>query len=269
MSGTVGFGLPPSVGRESALGRANLLQTYLSAALGEPVTVTVAANYKALKNDLLSGALIGAWGPPYICSRIEAYGGQALVRGVRGGRSSYRSALVGRQQRQIVLGASTQLRVAWVDPESVGGFLLPRALLRERHADGAGFLREERFVGSYRAGVQAVLDGDVDLAPVWAPDLESAEPLPALAELAGERAAMLEVLGVSRSCPNDGVVISPLAARAIAQGIQQLFLKMTQDAPGRAVLKEVFGAERFEAAPPGAYRAVNDLFADPKPATRH
>ena len=155
-----------------------------------------------------------------------------------------------------------------MDPESVGGYLLPRALLRERHADGAGFLREERFVGSYRVGVQAVLDGDVDLAPVWAPDLETADPLPALAELAGDRAAMLEVLGVSPSCPNDGVVISPLAARSLAQQLQQLFLKMAQDVPGRAVLKEVFGAERFEAAPPGAYRGVNDLFADPRPAAR-
>ncbi len=80
---------------------------------------------------------------------------------------------------------------------------------------------------------------------------------------------MLEVLGVSRSCPNDGVVVSPLAARTVAQGIQQLFLKMSQDVRGRAVLKEVFGAERFEAAPPGAYRQVNDLFADPKPVARH
>src|SRR6185437_14506394 len=108
------FALPPSVGRQEAAARAARLQTHLRAALGIDAVVSVASDYRALKQDLISGALHAAWGPPFICARVETYGGRGLVRGVRNGSSSYRAALVGRRDRQIILGKTTGLRLAWV-----------------------------------------------------------------------------------------------------------------------------------------------------------
>ncbi|RKG96047.1 phosphonate ABC transporter substrate-binding protein, partial [Corallococcus sp. CA053C] len=93
---TFRFGLPPSLGSESARERAERLASFLQRALGKLVEVGVATSYETLAKDLLSGRADAAWAPPFVCARMEAMGVRVLTRGVRRGMSSYRSALVGR-----------------------------------------------------------------------------------------------------------------------------------------------------------------------------
>ncbi|NOK10904.1 PhnD/SsuA/transferrin family substrate-binding protein, partial [Corallococcus exercitus] len=90
------FGLPPSLGSETARERAERLASFLQRALGKLVEVSVATSYETLAKDLLSGRADAAWAPPFVCARMEAMGVRVLARGVRRGMSSYRSALVGR-----------------------------------------------------------------------------------------------------------------------------------------------------------------------------
>ncbi|NVJ24510.1 PhnD/SsuA/transferrin family substrate-binding protein, partial [Myxococcus sp. AM011] len=88
------FGLPPSLGSEMARERADRLAAFLQRALGKLVEVSVASSYETLAKDLLSGRADAAWAPPFVCARMEAMGVRVVVRGVRRGMSSYRSALV-------------------------------------------------------------------------------------------------------------------------------------------------------------------------------
>src|SRR4051794_34359155 len=97
------FVLPPSLGSEHAQDRADKLVFFLQTALGKPVEVNVAASYEALAKDLLSGRADAAWAPPFVCARTEAMGVRVLVRGVRLGMSSYRSALVCRAGARLTL----------------------------------------------------------------------------------------------------------------------------------------------------------------------
>ena len=92
--GAFRFALPPSLGSAQVRERAEKLGAFLQSALGKPVEITVAASYEVMAKELLSGKLDAAWAPPFVCARTEAMGVRVLVRGVRLGMSSYRSALV-------------------------------------------------------------------------------------------------------------------------------------------------------------------------------
>ncbi|MBS2030928.1 MAG: phosphate/phosphite/phosphonate ABC transporter substrate-binding protein [Deltaproteobacteria bacterium] len=257
MSTSLPFGLPPSMGQEHAARRARRLEAYLGNVLAREVVVKVAASYESLEKDLLSGAVTAAWGPPFVCARTEAYGGRGLVRGIRDGSATYRSAIIALKARKLTL-ESEGLKAAWVDRDSTAGYLLPQALLRDRGMHGWKKFTEERFAGSYRAAVEDVLAGRADLTAVWASGEKSA-PATALGELVGPRAGEFEVLAYSRESPNDGVVLSSKSDDPTAAALERAFLTMHEDAEGLGMLAEVFQAERFEPAPRGSYRALYDL----------
>lgn len=254
---TLLFALPPSMGQENAAKRAQRLEQYLSSALTRDAVVRVSGSYQALQKDLLSGTVLAAWGPPFVCARAEAYGGRGLVRGIRQGLATYRAALVALKSRGLTL-YSRNLRASWVDRDSTAGYLLPQALLREKGLKGWETFTEERFAGSYRAAVEDVLAGRADVTAVWI-SASGGTALSALSELVGPRATEFEILGESKESPNDGVVLSPRADDATAAALERAFLTMGDEAEGRAILAEVFQAERFEPAPRGSYKALYDL----------
>ena len=254
------FALPPSLGLVLAERRAQLLEKHLNHALSREVVVRVAPDYQGMERDLLAGTVHAAWGPPFVCARTEAYGGRGLVRGLRKGSATYRSALVARTDKGVKLDKPAGLRAGWVDRDSTGGYLLPQAYLRERGVHGWQVFAEEKFLGSYKAAVDDVLAKRVDLAAIWAPARGGDDAVRAtLEELVGSRATELEILGYTRECPNDGVVLSPRIADADAAALERAFLTMSDDAEGRTVLDQVFNAERFEPAPRGSYRELYDL----------
>jgi phosphonate transport system substrate-binding protein len=254
------FALPPSLGQEHAAQRALRLEHFLNEALSRDVVVRVSGDYQAMERDLLSGAVSAAWGPPFVCARTEAYGGRGLVRGIRRGSATYRAALVSLAARKVRLDKLDGLKAAWVDRDSVAGFLLPQGLLRERGVRGWETFSSERFAGSYKAALEEVLAGRADLAAVWtSSSLDTQAAMRSLEEIVGDRAKELEVLAVTRECPNDGVVLSPRADDPSAAALERAFLTMADDPEGRVVLTEVFSAERFEPAPRGSYRELYDL----------
>lgn len=254
---TLPFALPPSMGQELAARNAQRLEIHLSKALEREVVVRVAPSYQALEKDLLSGVAHAAWGPPFVCARTEAYGGRGLVRGIRGGSATYRSALVALKARGIKLDQEG-LRASWVDRDSTAGYLLAQALLRQRGTHAWKVFSEERFAGSYRASIDDVLAGRADVTAVWC-SAPSAKPASALTELLGPRASEFEVLAYSSECPNDGVVLSPHANDATAAALERAFLALAESAEGQKLLADIFQAERFEPAPRGSYRALYDL----------
>src|SRR5207237_3225171 len=146
------FGLSPSMGPE-ARERAPLLERFFTRALGKLVEVSVAQSYDALGKDVLSGKLDAAWAPPFVCARLEAMGTRVAARGVRQGSAVYRGALVCRVNKPLSLERLEGAKAAWVDRDSVAGYLLPLALLRTRGMDPSKVFFSQDFLGSYRAAV--------------------------------------------------------------------------------------------------------------------
>ena len=62
---------------------------------------------------------------------------------------------------------STNEWVGWVDPDSCGGYLFPRAALAERGFDPKKHFKEEKLLGSHGAVVRAVESGDIDCGATY------------------------------------------------------------------------------------------------------
>jgi len=253
------FGLSPSMGPGAKEGAA-LLERFFARSLGKMVEVAVAQSYDALGKDVLSGKLDAAWAPPFVCARLEAMGTRVVARGVRRGSASYRAALVCRTSRPLTLERLEGAKAAWVDRDSVGGYLLPLALLRTRGMDPSKVFFSQEFFGSYRGAVEAVLAEKADVASVYAvpAQAESGEGTEAtgLEEILPGKGEEMKVIAFTDEAPNDGVVCSMSLAAEQMRELEKVILEMHQSPEGAALLKDVFHAEKFEPAPRLGYRSL-------------
>lgn len=253
----VRFCLPPSLGDAAAAERARGLERFLTEATGQTVEVQVAKGYDAMVREILSGRTDAAWAPPFVCARVEAMGARVLVRGVREGASSYRSAIVARKGPPVTLESLQGVRAAWVDHESAAGYLLPMALLRARGIDPAVAFSSQTFVGSYRAALDQVARSEADIASVFAPPAASKKlPTSGLEVVAPELIDAFQVVELTEEAPNDGVAVARTADPNLLKALQRALLEIGATEEGRQLVRDLFSADGFEPAPPLGYRAL-------------
>jgi phosphonate transport system substrate-binding protein len=251
------FGLPPSLGSDLAREHADQLAGFISRSLGKRVEVGVAASYDALAKDLLAGRADAVWAPPFVCARVEAMGVRVLARGVRRGRSSYRAALVGRAGEGLNLASLEGRRVAWVDRDSVAGYLLPVAYLKAQGREPGRLFASQHFAGSYRAALEAVRAGTADVASVFCPPESTGSSYAESVEmvLPGQK-EQFEPIAYTEEAPNDGVPVGMAVAPEVALMLERALLGLHESEEGQRLLADIFAAERFEPAPRMGYRAL-------------
>jgi phosphonate transport system substrate-binding protein len=251
------FSLPPSLGSVMAQERAEQLAAFIEQSMGKKAEVSVAASYEALAKDLLAGRADAVWAPPFVCARVEAMGVRVLARGVRRGRSSYRSALVARAGSGLTPEKLQGTRIAWVDRDSVAGYLLPVAFLKARGLEPGKLFASQQFTGSYRASLEAVESGMADVASVFCPpastDMTYANGVEVV--LPG-RSAAFQLIAYTEEAPNDGVPVGMTVEPELVGTLERMLLALHESEEGLRLLTDIFQAERFEPAPRMGYRAL-------------
>ncbi|NBD14494.1 MULTISPECIES: phosphate/phosphite/phosphonate ABC transporter substrate-binding protein [Corallococcus] len=252
------FGLPPSLGSETARERAERLASFLQRALGKLVEVNVATSYETLAKDLLSGRADAAWAPPFVCARMEAMGVRVLTRGVRRGMSSYRSALVGRAGSGLTLEKLKGATAAWVDRDSVAGYLLPSAFLKTQGLEPSRAFVSQQFTGSYHGALEAVLDGRAQVTSVFCPPASTGLSFATGVDdvLGPGMGAKFELLAYTDEAPNDGVPVAMGLPAPLVASLESALLGLQSTPDGQALLRDIFNADRFEVAPRMGYRAL-------------
>jgi phosphate/phosphite/phosphonate ABC transporter binding protein len=142
------------------------LLLWISKRAGVTIERQATASYEAL-HDAMRGAKIDvAWLPPIVHLRLERSESVVpIVTSVRSGLSSYQCLLVVRAQSDLKeLEDLRGSRVAWVDPWSAAGYVLPRGQLSARGIDLKGFFADEHFYGSHTAALRAVAHDKADVA---------------------------------------------------------------------------------------------------------
>src|SRR5262249_35694649 len=140
---------------------------------------------------------------------------------VRNGVSSYFTALFVLERSTLQRAEDMSgVRVAWVDRQSVSGYLLIRASLRAQGIDLARAFGDTRFLGSQDAFVQAVLDGNADVGATFIYiDAHRGTPM-----RAGWGAAKVRVLSQAGPIPADVLAVGARVPTAITETVRKLLL---------------------------------------------
>ena len=253
------FVLPPSLGKESARACARELASVLYDA--GFTRVWPETNYASLEARLLAGETDAAWGPPLVCGRVELAGGAVVLRSIRWGASTYRSAILCRAADRLDLRELSKTRrkprAVWVDEQSMSGYVLPRAHLRSIGVDLDFAFVSEEMLGSFGQCLEAVLEGEADVTAIFAAAAGSTRrAVGGHVELCGERAFELRVLGHSAECPSDGIVLSPKLSPGEAAEIGVALRRLMMNPSSSELLAKAFDVDGFQLATPGAYRDV-------------
>lgn len=250
---TLRFLLPPAVGAARARARGELIQHALGVALGEDVEVQVASDYGELDRRAVAGDAELVWAPAMVCIELESTA-HAIFKAVRAGRSTYRSAIVARRESELEVAGLAGHRAAWVDPMSLGGFLLAAELLGAQGVSLEESLAEQVFYGSHPAALGAVLEGWADITAVSVGGESEDDVAQALGLHAGpigpERLAAIAVTG---AVPADALALTAALSADHAQGLVDRLFSVPDGGRGPSSLCLAMEAEGFERATPGEY----------------
>jgi len=248
------FLFPPSLGELRAGARAELLESWF-AGHGEPVTTEVAPTYEDLERRLTTARVEMGWAPPAVCAKAVS-GARAILKAVRGDRSTYRAALVAREGEAPTPRTLRGLRAAWVDRRSTAGYLLPTSWLRAEGVDPDRTFSEQIFVGSFRDALLAVLDRRADVAAIHTTTADEAGVRETMAECVGPQMSRLAPFAYTNETPSDGLVLTTKLPAAAAERLATRVLALCGRGVRSNLLLAVFGAEALERAEPGDYAAL-------------
>lgn len=168
MGGRLVFGHVPQASFVNLEPRLNALLRWIGERAGVTLLRRQVRSYDELVRLLRAGSLDVAWLPPIPFARLD---GERVVRPLvsaeRGGRDAYVSMIVTRVDAAArTLADLRGKRMAWVDPLSATGYVVPRIRVAVRFPGGSPF-GAEAFYGSHVAVVHAVLDGHADAGATY------------------------------------------------------------------------------------------------------
>jgi phosphonate transport system substrate-binding protein len=129
------------------------------------------------------------------------------------------------------------------------------AWLRERGVETGKLFGQQLFLGSYQACIEALLEGQAEVAPLFAPP-EGHDLRQAVEEVAPGHATDVRVLACTMPALHDAWLVCPQVMLPDALRLERGLLSMRDLPEGTALLRDVLRAERLERAPELGHREL-------------
>ncbi len=228
--------------------RIDLFVQTLTRKLGRPVVAEIAPTYEAMDLEVARGEVDLVWATADLCDTFESRA-RAVLRAVRGGHCYYHSALVCRAEEPLTPRTLKGKRAAWVDPRSIGGYRLPMRYMEARGLDPTEEFSEQRFLGTYRKTLLAVLTGEADVASIYLshPDVHSARA--AMAQYIGADERRLTPFAFTEPTLADGLILTQRLSEEDTTTLVSLLTGMNSDGGGLGMMLGPFKVDGFTRAP--------------------
>ena len=187
--------------------RAEFFGRALAQRLGRPVVVEQARSYESVEQELTAGRVDLALATAEQCDAFEPQA-RAVLRAVRAGRWYYHSAFICRAEDPLTLETLQGKRAAWVAPLSTAGYLLPKRYLVSLGMEPSELFSEQRFYGTYRQALLAVLSGEADFTAHFTTHQEEYMVRALLAERVGPDERRLRPFAFTGSTLADGIIVT-------------------------------------------------------------
>jgi phosphonate transport system permease protein len=259
------LGFHPAENAQALQQSADALARALSERIQLPVRAFVTLDYTSLVEAMRAGQVHLGWltpAPLILAERL--FDAQVVLTQVRRGSPSYYAAIVVREDSPVRTVEQLEGRtIAWVDPQSTSGFVIPRFLLRERGLDPQRMFRQQVFAGGHDAAVFAVYNGQVDAAAVWAePPSDGGGAWARF--LRNRPPPRLRPILYSPPVPSDAVGVHPTFLRehpTLVRNVRAALLSLGQSEQGRAILRRLNSTDGFVPADSAQYALVRRAYA--------
>ncbi len=194
-----------------------------------------------------SGNIDLAWLPPFSYVQAEKMAhAKVLLKIVRHGRSDMFSAIITRTDRHLnTLHDLKGKSIAWVDPASASGHIIPKAAVIEKEkVDPDIFFGKQVFAGGHDAVVLAVYNGTVDAGATWLNDKFGKDGAWNL--YLKKDSDKIHVSFISEAIPTDTLATTELFSTknpALLAKTVSLLQSMSKDEAGGKVLRDLYGID--------------------------
>lgn len=257
----------PNESTEQSSDARNGLATDLGEALGMKVEEIQASDYNAIIEALRTGKADMAYmGPLSVALAVERADAKPIVMKAPGGdkdQAVYHSVLIARADNDEINSIEDikGKTMAFVDPDSTSGNLVPTSEIIKAfpndnldtdklHTNG-DFFEAVSFSGKHQAGLQAVIKGDVDVAPISDQILAS--------EIANGNAAEgdVKIIHTSPAIPAEAMVVGT----SVDDDLQAKLVDFLTSYDNEAYFTEVIKKEgaRFVACDISDYEPIVEL----------
>jgi phosphonate transport system substrate-binding protein len=238
------------------------LEAYLNEKTGLPFEVTVPFSYiaviEALGSKRADLAIMNTFG--YLLAH-QKYGAEAALTGLYKGRSIYWGQIIARKDGPKTLQDLNNKKIAFVDPSSGSGFVLPTKLLKDAKVTP----KEVVFAGRHDSVVTMVYQGRVDAGATYHTPEDKGIPQDARKLLMTQYPDIFEkvvILAKTEPIPNDPVVFRKDFPPELRKTIVEVFKKMVKDEKGAKIIYDLYYLDDFQEARPTDYEKVEKILLD-------
>ncbi|WP_224248733.1 PhnD/SsuA/transferrin family substrate-binding protein [Hyalangium gracile] len=234
----------PLLGQVKEQVRTEFFGRVLAQRLGRPVIMEQARTYESVEQELMAGRVDMALATAEQCNAFEPQS-RAVLRAVRAGRWYYHAAFICRAEEPLTLEQLRGKRAAWVAPLSTAGYLLPKRHLESLGLNPSELFAEQRFHGTYRQALLAVLSGEADVTAHFTTHMEEYMVRAQLAERVGPDERRLYPFSFTGPTLADGIIISNRMPEAEAAAVVAAITAMSRDEGGLEPAQAPFDIQGF------------------------
>lgn len=269
----VSIGATTTENQAATVARFQPLADYFKEELGVEMRVQSASDYAAVVQALTAGhiQLARLGGSSYAAGWIDSNGGvePLVVPAELDGTLGYHSVLIVRsdspyQSLDDLKGKS----LAWADPNSTSGYLVPIVSLRAVGIEPANHFGQTVFSGGHEQSVIGVLNGTLDSAFTWTSKDDNTGQLRMMMDRGMLKREDLRVVWESPVIPNPLYTIPSNLPEDMKRDIADFFLKLHKERPDIADLAASGRTSGFVPATHEMYAPVVDAVQEMRNSRR-
>jgi phosphonate transport system substrate-binding protein len=255
----------PSVDAKVIENNSKIFKDYLEKETGLKYEVTIPQSYvavvEAFGTKRADIAAINTFG--YMLAH-EKYGAEAKLTVIRHGLSTYQGMIVAKTDSKIKkIEDLADKKVAYVDPASTSGYLLPLKMLKDKGVTP----KETVFALKHDNVISMVYQGQVDAgAAFFSPthkDDQGVEQIEDARRLVKTQYPDVEkkisIIGMSDSIPNDPFIFRKELSEELKTKIVDAMLKFVETKEGQDAFKAIYGVTALKKSTDADYDSVRTM----------
>jgi phosphonate transport system substrate-binding protein len=192
----------------------------------------------------------------------EKYGAEGRLQIVKNGSTTYRTQIIARTDGPIKSLADLQgKKMAYVDPASTSGYLVPKKMLIDRGIKPA----QEVFAMKHDGVISMVYQGQVDAGATFYTPPEEGKIQDARRLVLTQYPDVekkIKIIELSEPIPNDPIVFRKELPEEMKAKIADAFMKFVQSPEGQATFNKLYGVTELRPTNDKAYDWVRGMMKE-------